>query len=129
MEIITGLKGKNETVVDEKNVACAMGSGSLPVFAPPALAAAMENAALTSVQPYLDEGYTTVGIKLELDHVASTPTGMIVVTESELVAVEGKILSFKIESHVGDELVGSCFHQRCIVAADRFLKKAEAKRA
>ncbi len=128
MEIIPGLKGRNEVQVDETNVACAMGSGSLPVFATPALAAAMENAALSSVQPCLDEGYTTVGIKLDLDHVASTPTGMTVVTESELVAVEGKILTFKIESRVGEELIGTCLHKRAVVAADRFLKKAEAKR-
>ena len=128
MEIIPGLKGRNEVQVNEANVACAMGSGSLPVFATPALAAAMENAALNSVQPCLEEGYTTVGIKLDLDHVASTPTGMTVVTESELIAVEGKILTFKIESHVGEELVGTCLHKRAVVAADRFLKKAEAKR-
>ncbi len=128
MEIRTGLKGRNEVLVDEKNVACAMGSGSLPVFATPALAAAMENAALSSVQPYLDEGYTTVGIKLELDHVASTPTGLTVVTESELIAVEGKILTFRIESRAGDEVVGTCLHKRCIVGSERFLQKAEAKR-
>ena len=128
MEICIGLKGHNEVAVDETNVACAMGSGSLPVFATPALAAAMENAALTSVQPYLEEGKTTVGIKLDLDHVASTPTGMTVVTDSELVAVEGKILTFKIESHAGDELVGTCLHKRCIVGGERFLQKAEAKR-
>ncbi len=128
MEIITGIKGHSEVQVDETNVACAMGSGSLPVFATPALAAAMENAALNSVQPYLDEGYTTVGIRLELDHVASTPTGMTVVTDSELIAVEGKILSFRIESRAGDEVVGTALHKRCIVAGERFLKKAEAKR-
>ena len=128
MELCVGIKGHDEVVVDETNVARALGSGSLPVFSTPSLVVSMERAALESVQPCLDEGMSTVGVRLEVEHLAATPIGMTVVTDSELVAVVGRMLLFEITSHAGGELVGRCVHKRCIVDGERFMRKAEARR-
>ncbi|MDD6089931.1 MAG: thioesterase family protein [Candidatus Limivicinus sp.] len=127
MAVFLGIKGHDEVLVTEANVAQALGSGSLPVFSTPALIISMEKAALESVQPYLDEGSSTVGVRLEADHLAATPIGMTVRTESELTGIDGRMLLFTIDSYAGDEHVGHCIHKRCIVDADRFMAKAEAK--
>ena len=72
MEPITiGSKGTASVQVDETNLAVAVGSGSLPVFATPMMAALMEEAACNAVAPFLSEGETTVGTKLDISHDAA----------------------------------------------------------
>lgn len=73
-----------------------MGSGTLNVFATPALVALAEKTCWMSVADALDEGCGSVGTKLELEHTAPTPVGMTVTCESELTAVEGRKLVFKV---------------------------------
>ena len=73
-----------------------MGSGTLDVFATPALVALAEKTCWQSVAPALEAGSGTVGTKLELEHTAPTPVGMTVTCHSELVAVEGRKLTFKV---------------------------------
>ena len=127
MDIQVGIKGHDEVLVDETNVASAVGSGAMPVFSTPSLAASMERAARESVQPWLDEGQSTVGIRLELDHLAATPIGMRVFTDSELVEVDGRILRFAITARDACGQVAKCVHTRCIINSERFMAKATAK--
>ena len=127
-ELPIGLKGQAETTVNEQNTAAAMGSGLLPVFATPAMLALMENAAATSVQPFLGEGEGTVGTRLEVSHLAATPIGLPVRAESELVAVDRRKLTFTVRAWGGEELIGEGTHQRFVIDNARFLEKALAKR-
>ena len=127
-ELPIGLKGQAETTVNEQNTAAAMGSGLLPVFATPAMLALMENAAATSVQPFLGEGEGTVGTRLEVSHLAATPIGLAVRAESELVAVDRRKLTFTVRAWGGEELIGEGTHQRFVIDNARFLEKALAKR-
>ena len=126
-ELPLGLKGHAETTVNEQNIAAAMGSGLLPVFATPAMLALMEQAAAGSVQPFLDEGEGTVGTRLEVSHLAATPLGLAVRAESELVAVDRRKLSFTVRAWAGEELIGEGTHQRFVIDNKRFLEKALAK--
>lgn len=125
--IEAGIKGKEELMVCDENSALAMGSGTLKVFATPSMAALMELTAWKSVAPYLEEGQCTVGTKLNLNHTASTPIGMKVFCESELVDVEGRKLVFKII--VKDEcgVIGDSEHERFIVEDVKFQNKTDAK--
>ena len=125
--IEAGIKGKEELIVCDENSALAMGSGTLKVFATPSMAALMELTAWKSVAPYLEEGQCTVGTKLNLNHTASTPIGMKVFCESELVAVEERKLVFKII--VKDEcgVIGDSEHERFIVEDVKFQNKTDAK--
>ena len=125
--IEAGIKGKEELIVCDENSALAMGSGTLKVFATPSMAALMELTAWKSVAPYLEEGQCTVGTKLNLNHTASTPIGMKVFCESELVDVEGRKLVFKII--VKDEcgVIGDSEHERFIVEGVKFQNKTDAK--
>lgn len=125
MELTVGIKGHDEVVVDMSNVASAVGSGALDVFSTPSMIACMERAALSSVMPYMDEGFSTVGIGLEVQHLAATPLGETVRTESELIeVVKGRFLTFDIKSYCGEQLVGTCIHKRCVVDINKFMEKA-----
>lgn len=125
MELKVGIKGLDEVKVDMSNVASAVGSGALDVFSTPSMIASMEKAALTSVMPYMDEGFSTVGIGLEVQHLAATPIGETVRTESELTEViKGRFLTFDIKSYCGEQLIGTCTHKRCVVDINKFMEKA-----
>ena len=123
-----GLKGLAETLVTEDNTAAAMGSGLLPVFATPAMLALMEQAAASSVQPFLPEGQGTVGTRLEVSHLAATPIGLTVRAESELIAVDRRKLRFAVRAWAGDELIGEGEHERFVIDNARFLEKALSKK-
>ena len=86
MEI--GIKGYAETMVDQSNVASSVGSGLLEVFSTPSMIALMEKAAKDSIAPYLEEGQGSVGIRLEVDHLAATPLGQRVWAETELTEID-----------------------------------------
>ena len=123
-----GIKGHAALRVTTENTALAMGSGELNVFATPALAALVEKACWQSVAPALEAGSGTVGTKLELEHTAPTPVGMTVTCHSELVAVEGRKLTFKVTLADEKGPVGGGTHERFIIFEEKFAAKAEAKK-
>ncbi len=127
MELKVGIKGEAKATVSEDNTAIAFGSGSVRVFATPAMIGLMEKASLSSVDPLLDPGFATVGIKLNVKHLAATPIGMNVVVNSRLKEVDGKRLIFEVEARDDVELIGTGAHERFIVKLDSFIKKAEGK--
>ena len=125
MEI--GIKGYAETTVDQSNVASSVGSGLLEVFSTPSMIALMEKAAKDSVDPYLEEGQGSVGIRLEVDHLAATPLGQKVWAESELIEIDGRVLTFKETVYSKKEKIGQGIHKRCIISNERFLAKMKAR--
>ena len=126
-EIPLGLRGSAETLVTESNTAAAMGSGSLPVFATPAMIALMEQAAASSALPFLEEGEDSVGTRLEVNHLAATPLGVKVRAESELLEVDRRRLRFAVHAYAGETLIGEGFHERFVIQEERFLAKAMGK--
>ena len=120
MEPITiGSKGTASVKVDETNLALTVGSGSLPVFATPMMAALMEEAACNAIAPFLSEGETTVGTKLDISHDAATPEGLTVTATAEI--------SYHVTAEDGVGVIGSGTHKRFLVDADRFLNKAQKR--
>ena len=128
MSISIGMRARVETVVSENNVALAAGSGTLPVFATPWMCALMEEAAWKAITPELAEGDGSVGTKLSISHVSATPVGLTVWAESEVTAVDGKRIEFKVSAYDNAGLIGEGTHERFIVSNDRFLAKTEKKR-
>lgn len=123
-----GIKGLEQQAVSAENTALAMGSGTLEVFATPALVALAEKTCWQSVAPHLEEGCSTVGTRMELDHSAPTPLGMTVICESELVEVDGRRLVFQVRMRDKTGPVGCGVHQRFIIQNEKFMKKAQAKK-
>ena len=122
MTLTTGIHGEQSVAVTNENTAKTMGSGTLDVFATPALVALAEKTCWMSVAEALDEGCGTVGTKLELEHTAPTPVGMTVTCESELVAVEGRLQTRFWEDKQGNK------RKSVEVVADR-VYFAESKKA
>lgn len=123
-----GIKGYSELTVTEEMAAKNVGSGTLMVFATPAMIALMEKTAWESVQPELEEGSGTVGTALNVKHVAATPMGMKVTCETELTKVEGRALTFSIKAYDEAGLIGEGTHERFVVYNEKFQAKADAKR-
>ena len=122
-----GIKGRMEITVTPELSAKNVGSGLVDVFATPSMVALMENTANSSVLPYLEEGQGTVGVSLNITHDAATPVGMKVWCESELIKVEGRKLTFKVEAFDEKERIGGGIHERFIIYTERFQAKANAK--
>ena len=122
-----GIKGTAETVVVYENTAAGAGSGALEVFSTPSMIALMEKASRELVQPYLEEGQSTVGTRLEVSHVAASPIGAHIHAESTLVEIDRRMLTFEVKAYADGELIGEGRHQRCIIYAERFMEKALAK--
>ena len=127
--ILIGTKCQLEQTVTEELTATAVGSGALPVFGTPFMAAMMENAAMTCLQNFLEEGQGSVGTHLEISHDAPTPIGMNVWAEAEITAVSenGKMVDFTVKAWDKKGPIGSGTHTRAIITPDRFLTKCNAK--
>jgi predicted thioesterase len=124
-----GRIGSASLVVDEAHTAPRMGSGRAPVFASPALIALMEAAAVDCVEADLAPGQETLGIHLDVQHIAATPAGLKVTATAELLERDGRKLVFKVEAHDEREVIGRGRHTRIIVDSERFCAKAAAKRS
>jgi hypothetical protein len=124
-----GIKGHQEITVEEKDLAIHIGSGTVHVLATPMMIANMEYTSAASVEELLGEGKTTVGVKVDVSHVAATPKGMKVTFDAELleVSANGKILTFHVEAHDECGLIGEGTHQRAVVDRVRFDEKTQAK--
>jgi predicted thioesterase len=113
--------------VNEENTAQTAGSGTLPVFATPYMCALMEKAAWTSLAPYLAPGESTVGTMLSIAHSSASPVGIKVWAESEVTAVDGKRIQFKVAAYDEKGLIGDGTHERFIITDERFLAKTARK--
>jgi predicted thioesterase len=122
-----GLKGQLQKTVEEQYRATHIGSGKIPVLATPAMIGFMEWAATELVQPYLPDGFTTVGTPVDVRHLAATPVGMKVTFQAELIQVEGRTLTFRVTAEDEKEKVGEGTHQRAIIDVARFQSRVRAK--
>ena len=123
----TGIKKTIEITVTEDMTAQSAGSGTLKVFGTPYMIALIEETAWTSIAPHLEEGQGTVGISLNIEHIAPTPVGMRVKCETTLTAIDGRKLSFEAEVYDEKGLIGKGTHERFIVYNEKFQSKADAK--
>ena len=115
-------------LVTKATTAAAMRSGSLPVFATPAMIALMEEAACACIAPFLKEGETTVGTSLNISHTSATPVGMHVYAEARLTAgggAEALLPSARLDD-AGE--VGAGAHERFLVKEEKFCCESAGKR-
>ena len=126
-DITPGLLGEAALIVDETHTARHLGSGGVEVLATPVMIALMEEAARSSVDSRLDPGQVTVGVNLNVSHLAATPVGMRVTARSELMAVAGRRLTFKVEAYDEGEKIGEGTHVRAIIQRERFMARVAAK--
>lgn len=122
-----GIKAEKSLTVTDANTAKTMGSGTLDVFATPAMVALIEQTAYTSIESELEPGWGSVGTSLNIQHLSATPVGMTVTATTELVEVDRRRLVFHAEVYDEKGLVGKGPHERFLVENEKFQAKADAK--
>lgn len=125
--IKVGVTGETKDVVNESNIAKTLRSGELKVYATPAMVALMEEAAYKSIQDELEEGKGSVGILMNIKHLASTPIGMEVIAKSELIEIDRKRMVFKVEAFDERGKIGEGIHERFIIDNEQFQNKTDNK--
>ena len=127
MEITVGMKGEVSALVEREDTALEVGSGSLLVYATPCMVALMEGAACEAIAAALPEEKTTVGIALNISHLAATPVGMEVRAEAEVTEIDGNTITFQLTAYDEAGKIGEGSHKRAVITAQRFLDKVYAK--
>ena len=115
-----GLNGSASLTVSEADLATSLGSGDVPVLGTPAVLALCEAATVAAVEELLDEGKTSVGAHIELDHVAPSRVGAEVEAHAEVTVVDRSRVTFRVEAREGDDLIAPGTVVRYIVDRARF---------
>lgn len=123
MPVRPGLSATVELNVSQDDTAIAHRSGTVPVLATPRIVALVEEAAVLALDGQLAEGYSTVGVRVQIEHISPTPVGGVVHAEANLEKVEGRRLIFHVSARDARGLVAAGKVTRVLVDVDRFLEK------
>lgn len=127
MEIQAGLIGEVEIVVAPADTADAMGNEGVHVLATPRLVSLLEQAAIRAVAPHLPPGAGTVGMRIDVKHLAATPVGMRVRARATVREVDGRRYVYDVEAHDDIEKVAEGTHERFQINQARFLERVAEK--
>ena len=116
-----------EKVVTEDMLAVNVGSGSLRVLATPTVVALMEEASTKLADTFLDEGLTTVGTMVEIQHISPSPIGAKINVESKLISNDGRSFKFEVTAYDNAGMIANGTHNRVSVKSEKFQKKADEK--
>jgi predicted thioesterase len=122
--LVPGLVGNATLTVTDDLTAPVLGSGDVPVLATPSVVLLAERATVDAAQDHVPPGHTTVGYRVQLDHLAPVPVGDEVTAEAVLEAIEGRRLTFRVSVKHRDGLVAAGRITRVVVERERFLGKA-----
>ena len=125
--ITAGLNGSAELVVGPEHTAPFVGSGRIAVLATPVMINVIEAAALNAVEHLLPAGHQSLGIHLDVGHVAATPVGLRVTATAEVERVEGRTITFRVEARDNVDVIGGGAHQRVVVSVARFDERVQRK--
>lgn len=118
---LVGVTATLTSPVGPDDTAAAVGSGDVPVLATPRLVAWAEAATVAAVADHLSPGTTTVGTRVELDHLAASGVGTRIAVTARVVAVDGRAVRFDVTALDADRVVARGVVQRVVVDRDRFL--------
>jgi fluoroacetyl-CoA thioesterase len=122
-----GLSGTTQLVVGPEHTAPFVGSGRIAVLATPVMINVIEAAALAAVEHLLPAGHQSLGIHLDVSHVAATPVGLRVTATAEVLRLEGRTITFRVEARDEFEEIGGGTHQRVVVSVLRFDERVQRK--
>ena len=125
--ITPGLSGSAELVVGPEHTAPFVGSGRIAVLATPVMINLIEAAALAAIEHLLPAGHQSLGIKLDVSHTAATPVGIRVTATAEVLAMEGRTVTFRVEARDEFEPIGGGTHRRIVVSVARFDERVQRK--
>ena len=118
-----GLSATVKLSVSENDTAIAFRSGDVPVLATPRIVALVEEAAVLAVHPELEPGCSTVGVRVQIEHISPTPVGGVVTAEANLEKIEGRRLIFHVAARDERGLIAAGKVTRVLVDIETFLEK------
>jgi fluoroacetyl-CoA thioesterase len=125
--VTAGLTGTANLLVGLEHTAPFVGSGRIAVLATPVMINVIEAAALNAAEHLLPTGHQSLGIHLDVGHVAATPVGLLVTATAEVLRVEGRTITFRVEARDEVEVIGGGTHQRVVVSVARFDERVQRK--
>lgn len=129
IDIPIGTTHESTVLVTDENAVSFLGVEGARVLGTPYMIGYLEMTARDSVKPFLDEGYDTVGARVDVRHLAATPIGMQVTFRSEVTGVDDRRLHFKVEAFDQKEKIGEGTHERAIINVARFAARLQSKSA
>lgn len=123
-----GLKNEKFLKVEFKDTAAALGHEDASVFSTPAMISLMELTSLELLEKTLDEGETSLGISIDIKHLAATPVGSIVRCEAELIEVVKSVFVFSVKAYDEVDLIGEGTHKRAVISKEKFKRDLELKK-
>src|SRR5213592_2336383 len=111
----TGTLGELRFVVSAEDVIDFATDGMPAVLSTPRLIGLIEKTARETLQPYLESNERTVGIEIELRHLAPTPLGQTVTCTARIIQAEGSRFTFQVEARDEDELIARGLHKRAVI--------------
>jgi fluoroacetyl-CoA thioesterase len=127
-EIPVGTKGESQLLVTSENAINFLGMEGARVLSTPRMIGQMEWTCRQAVQPLLDAGHDTVGTHVNVAHLAAAPLGMTVRFTAEVIAVDGRRISFRVEAWDEKEKIGEGTHERTVINVAKFATRLAAKR-
>jgi predicted thioesterase len=126
-KIAIGATGQTQFVVEPRHTIDFAQRGLPPVLSTPSLVWYLEHAGIAAIQPALGPGQISVGVDLEVQHLAPTPMGLTVICRARVVQTDGPLISFHVEAHDGSEPIARGFHKRRVIRAESFHRRLNAK--
>ena len=127
LDIPIGVSASKSVIVTRELTVAHFHPDMPEVYGTPLMIYLMEVAAAAAIQEYLPEGWTSVGVLVEVKHLAATPVGLTVTASAEVISVEGNTVTFAIEAHDGVEKIGEGRHVRAPIHLERFVQRAKLK--
>jgi predicted thioesterase len=125
--VTPGLIGTAEIVVTPDQTAPFVGSGRIAVLATPVMINLIEAAALAAVEHLLPAGHQSLGTHLDISHFAATPVGLRVTATAQVLKIEGRAISFRVDARDEREPIGGGTHRRVVVSVARFDERVQRK--
>ncbi|MBI1809766.1 MAG: thioesterase [Gemmatimonadetes bacterium] len=125
--VIVGLQGEAREVVTPERTVGFRHPPMPMVYSTPSMLFLMETAAGDAIQPFLPEGWVSVGVDVHIRHLAATPVGATVTAWAKVTAVGEKLVTFDVEAHDGTNVIGRGSHTRAPIELARFQRAMTAR--
>lgn len=122
-----GQTGTATMIVGTNDTAPRVGSGKIAVLATPVMINLIEEAALNALEASLSDGKQSLGTRLDVSHIAATPTGMKVTATATITSIDGRTVDFDVRAQDEQDLIGEGRHTRVVVSAAKFQERVDAK--
>lgn len=122
-----GMSKEEIFLVKEEHSAIHVGSGSVRVLATPWMIGFMERVCQRLLAEHLPQGYSSVGVRVDVQHLAPSPVGSLVKVRGEVLSLDGSKVNFQVEAWDGEEKIGEGQHWRVVIDEARFLRRVAAK--